>query len=178
LRGRLCRGTGADTGASGASRIAGSINFKEKYAPDFPRVRRVHSAPGLVTSRAQLESLGVVAPLEPPSPAEATQPEAADLDSMVITICPAPGKRKPWAWPDYQRCLDRSPLNSDGTGPDRSRADFTWCMTAIDWGWGVEQTAERLMELSSKAQENGPDYALRTSWNAAATVERKRQPAG
>jgi hypothetical protein len=38
----------------------------------------------------------------------------------------------------------------DRTGRDRTRADFTWCMRAIDWGWGVEETAERLMELSAK----------------------------
>ena len=35
---RLKRGTGADVNASGATRIAGSMNFKEKYHADFPRV--------------------------------------------------------------------------------------------------------------------------------------------
>jgi hypothetical protein len=33
---RLRKGTGADANASGAVRLAGSINFKERYAPDFP----------------------------------------------------------------------------------------------------------------------------------------------
>jgi hypothetical protein len=27
-------------------------------------------------------------------------------------------------------------------------------MTAIDWGWSIEETAEHLIELSDKAQEN------------------------
>ena len=36
---RVRRGTGADATASGATRVAGSLNFKDKYAPDFPRVR-------------------------------------------------------------------------------------------------------------------------------------------
>ena len=35
---RVRRGTGADATASGATRVAGSLNFKDKYAPDFPRV--------------------------------------------------------------------------------------------------------------------------------------------
>ena len=34
---RLRKGAGADDTASGATRVAGSLNFKEKYAPTFPR---------------------------------------------------------------------------------------------------------------------------------------------
>jgi hypothetical protein len=58
--------------------------------------------------------------------------------------------------------------------PDISKADFTWCMIAIDWGWSVSATAARLMEESRKAQENGERYALRTAHNAAAAVARRR----
>lgn len=54
--------------------------------------------------------------------------------------------------------------------PDISRADFTWCMIAIDWGWSVTDTAARLMQLSPKARENGERYTLRTAQNAAAVV--------
>ena len=36
---RLRKGTGADTTASGATRVAGSLNFKDKYAPNFPACR-------------------------------------------------------------------------------------------------------------------------------------------
>ena len=32
---RVRRGTGADATASGATRVAGSLNFKDKYAPDL-----------------------------------------------------------------------------------------------------------------------------------------------
>ena len=46
-------------------------------------------------------------------------------------------------------------------------------MTAIDWGWGVEETAKRLMEESVKARENGERYALRTATRAAESVERR-----
>ena len=35
---RLRKGAGADPTASGATRISGSLNFKTKYAPEFPLV--------------------------------------------------------------------------------------------------------------------------------------------
>jgi hypothetical protein len=176
FRHRLCAGTGADLGASGAVRIAGSINFKPKYAPNFPRVRLVHSAPGRITSRAELESLGVIAPPERvPAATGALSP--ADLDSMVVKFDFGPPKRKPRAWPRYDWCLKGAPVNSEGTGPDRSKADFTWCMRAIDWGWSVEETAERLSELSEKAQGRNDDYALKTARSAAEAVERNRRRA-
>jgi hypothetical protein len=128
---RLKKGTGADKGASGAVRIAGSLNFKEKYSPNFPRVEIVHCAPGLITSRAQLESLGVVAvPARVAPEAVAVPPPAEnDLASVVITT----GRARRQGWPSYQRCLDDAPPNGDGTGPDRSSADFTWCLIAIGW---------------------------------------------
>jgi hypothetical protein len=53
-------------------------------------------------------------------------------------------------------------------------ADFVFCMTAIDWGFGVEATAERLLEESSRAREKGPDYALLTARNARLAVEKNR----
>ncbi len=67
----------------------------------------------------------------------------------------------PRGWPNYQRCLEGAPEREPGRH-DRSLADFTFCKIALDWGWGIEETAERLMQESSKAQENGEGYALRT----------------
>jgi hypothetical protein len=32
-------------------------------------------------------------------------------------------------------------------------ADFTLGMTAIDWGWSIEDTAQKLPEVSEKARE-------------------------
>ena len=75
---------------------------------------------------------------------------------------------------ELRKRLDGAPLNSEETGPDSSRADFVWCMTAITWGW-TEETAERLMEESTKAQANGKAYAELTARNAALAVERRRQ---
>jgi hypothetical protein len=72
--------------------------------------------------------------------------------------------------PDYARCLAGAPLNSDKTGPDISRADFTFAVIAADWGCSVEETTARLMQESPKAQENGETYAARTVANATAAV--------
>jgi hypothetical protein len=66
---------------------------------------------------------------------------------------------------DYMRLLPQS-ING--------RADFVWCMTAITWGWTVDETKARLMEESTKAQENGERYADLTARNAALAVERRR----
>ena len=41
--------------ASGAPRVSGSLNFKEKYAPAFPRVETVYTSPGLVVPRDRLD---------------------------------------------------------------------------------------------------------------------------
>ncbi len=158
---RLRKGAGADDTASGATRVAGSLNFKDKYAPDFPTVQIAHSAPGLMATTSQLESLGLVA--EPEKPA----PPIFRLSRM--------DRIRTHKWPSYQRCVNDAPLNHDKTGPDISRADFTWCMTAISWGHGIEATAERLMEESAKARENGERYAQMTADNAAAAVTRRER---
>lgn len=61
---RVRRGVGADLTASGATKIAGSLNFKDKYVPHFPRVSICEAQPGRRTSPAELEGMGLVAPLE------------------------------------------------------------------------------------------------------------------
>jgi hypothetical protein len=159
----LRKGTGADPTASGATRVAGSLNFKDKYAPEFPRVAIRQANLGRVTEAAELERLGLVA-----APEIVTEPPRMS----PARSRPSGNNRK---WPSYARCLDGAPLNSEETGPDTSRADFVWCMTAIDWGWSVQDTAARLMEESAKAKENGQGYANLTARNAALAVERRHQ---
>jgi hypothetical protein len=147
---RLRKGTGADPSASGATRIAGSINFKPKYAPHFPLVEITQVCANKVISVTELEACGLVA--RPDNPLPAT---------------PRSGPKR---WPSYEKCIAGAPPVHKGDRADISKADFTWCMTAIGWGWGVEETAERLMGLSSKAQRNGERYALTTVKNAATAV--------
>jgi hypothetical protein len=159
---RLRKGASADPTASGATRVAGSWNFKDKYAPHYPIVS-IHAAqPARLASAEELEQLGLVAPPE----------ETAERSPSPLRGRPGHGSRK---WPSYERCLDGAPLNSEETGPDTSRADFVWCMTAITWGWSMQETAERLMEESPKARLNGKNYADLTARNAGLAVERRHQ---
>jgi hypothetical protein len=156
---RLRKGAGADTTASGATRVAGSINFKDKYAPDYPRVTIQGTQPGRTVTAPELDRLGLLA-----------APEAVPPTLPPPRV--SPGNRR---WPDYARCVQGAPPNSEETGPDVSRADFVWCMTAITWGWTVNETADRLMEESAKARAQGKDYADLTAQNAALAVERRRR---
>jgi hypothetical protein len=118
-----------------------------------------HTNAGNVVSAAALEHAGFVA--------EAEQPPAR-VSGRVSSYR---GRRK---WPSYARCVQNAPPVHQGDRPDISKADFTWCMTAIDWGWPIEDTAKRLLEESTKARENGEAYALATAQNAAAAVQRRQ----
>ena len=111
-----------------------------------------------LANSSAIERLGLVAPAEEFAP-------LAEAPARAL------GTRK---WPSYAHALDSAPLDSEGHGPDRSRADFVWCMTAITWGFGVDETAERLIEESRKARANGKTYAVRTARNAAAAVQRRQ----
>jgi hypothetical protein len=146
---RLRKGTGADATASGATRVAGSFNFKDKYAPNFPRVAIGQVSLGRLATAASLQELGLVAEWEA-AKAACVPPIRSRLGAS---------SRK---WPSYTRCVDGAPANRDKSGPDISRADFVFCMTAISWGWSVDETAARLSEESRKAQENGERYASLT----------------
>jgi hypothetical protein len=163
---RVKKATGADTGASGATRIAGSFNYKPEHAPDYPLVMIREARPGRTVTAPELEQLGLVAAPE------------------VYRSLPPALSASPHKWPSYQKTLAGAPLNSEGNGPDRSRADFVWCMTAISWGFGVNATATQLMQEDSKARQllaepNGQRlataYALLTATKAGEAVER-RQP--
>jgi acetyl-CoA acetyltransferase len=100
---------------------------------------------------------------------------AAPETAPAVPFRVSPPRTDNRKWPSYLRCVQGAPENRDKTGPDVSRADFTWCMTALTWGWSIEETAERLMEESGKARENGERYALLTAQNAAAAVERRKR---
>ena len=143
---RLRKGAGADLNASGATRISGSLNFKEKYAPNYPRIETVFADPGKLVTQSDLEALGFVAPREPAGP---------------VTARIARRRQGARGWPNYQRCVDNAPQARAGGRPDISRADFTFCLLAIDWGWSVEEAAARLLQESGKAQEEGAAYATR-----------------
>jgi hypothetical protein len=137
---RLRKRAGADDTASGATRVAGSLNFKDKYAPDFPRVEISHVTPGLITDTATLEKLGLVTAPEQPAPA-----------SFRVSP-PRSDNRK---WPSYDWCVQGAPENRDKTRPDVSRADFTWCMTAITWGFPMVPERSSPSRVRFAAPNNG-----------------------
>jgi hypothetical protein len=160
---RVKKASDADGDASGSTRIAGSLNFKTAYAPNFPRVEITHSNAGHMTTMTALEQAGFVAAREQPRP-----PRPA----LAPRIGRYPSKPAGWRqWPSYEMCLNGAPKGTSGN-PKRSLADFTWCRTAIEWGWSKEATASHLMEVSAKAKENGTAYAELTAERAAQSVER------
>jgi len=179
FRTRVRRGTEADQSATGATRIAGSINFKPKYAPGFPVVSIHYGNPGKTITTAELEQKGFLAPEIEPQPPASAPPQPT----------PPPGRKaigsgpQPHHWPDYQRALSGAPKKGDGT-PDRSLADFMFCKWAAERGHSVEAIAAKLAEVSDKAKERirvkeDKGYPLLTARNATAALERdrgRRQP--
>ena len=152
---RLKKGTGADLSASGSVRMAGTGNYKRRYKADFPTVAIEEVHPGRIVTRAQLESMGLVAPA-PPKP----EPPASPLRCSTTGRAAWRGRATSAAW---RKQLAR--------GRKRSSADFTFCCIAIDlFKRTPEETADKLMEVSTKAKENGQDYALGQAMRAAEKV--------
>lgn len=166
---RVRRAVGAnDKAASHATRLAGTENWKAKNLPNPPTVTILEAHPGRIMTPAQLEDLHLLAaPVQPTS---------------VIDLRPHRASRQPdreRKWPDYQRALAGAPLKDDGSGPNRSDADFFWCKMAAQRHWTIEEIAQKLLEESEKAQEKarGGDkgYARVTAQNAAAAAEEGRR---
>lgn len=169
---RLRKGTDADKNASGAVRLAGSLNFKHKYAPDFPAIAIHHQEPALIVSVEQLESLHLLAPLQTwvQKVASPTPPMPSHIKAFPSTSL----KR----YPSYARCLQDAPPSKDGNRPDTSHADFVWCMIAADWGFSVEQIASQLLQerdIAHNPSRNKPDYAMVTARNASQMAEKNRE---
>ena len=158
---RLRKGTGADLNASGATRVAGTHNFKLKYAPHFPVVVIESIRTGHYVTLAALEAWAVLAP---------------EASPLLSAPSPAPHSgRQASKWPSYEQCLQNAPAGPSGH-PQRTSVDFIWCKIATSWGHSPEAAANRLMQESTKAQENGAEYALKTAQRAAwAAAQRVRQ---
>lgn len=140
---RATKGAGADPTASEATRVSGSLNFKEKYAPGYPRVQITYANSGRLVTRPELEALGIAAKEE----------EGPSVHQF------ARRRRGASKWPDYNRCVEKAPQARGEQRPDISHADFTFCLLAIDWGRSIEEAAARLLQESGKARENGEAYA-------------------
>jgi hypothetical protein len=150
---RLRKGTGADSQASGATRVAGSRNYKVRHSPDFPLIKLLCFTPGRITSQAQLEALELV------SAPNSEQPGAGAVRLQQNSFSTA--------WPRYEICLQRAPLKRDNT-PDRSKADFYFVLTALSWGRQPNEIVARLLSVSAhvKERKNPVREAERTVDNA------------
>jgi hypothetical protein len=160
---RVCRSAGSDPTASGATKIAGSLNIKTKYAPDYPCVAIRAANSGRTTTIEELEQLGLVAP---PKEFKPVSPPCRSTHTFSGTTD---------KWPSYGKCLDGAPRNRAGGGPDRSRADYWYCFLAQQWGHSESDTVEHLMQESPKAREKGRSYAIQTARQAAQAVEKRRR---
>jgi hypothetical protein len=158
-----------DKSASGATRVAGTENFKVKYAPSYPVVTIVETHPGRVMTAEQLQTMGLLSPrLEPRKATE------LPFTRRVPNRSSAKGE-----WPSYAECLAKAGSNQDGTGQDRSSADFWWCYFALKRGFSKEETEAKLLKVSECAQERveGRDigYPRVTVGNAADRLAYNRQ---
>jgi RepB DNA-primase from phage plasmid len=157
-----------DKSASHATRVAGTENFKLKYAPSFPTVTIVETHPGRVLTPEHLEELGLLAKSEP-----------MNATALKFTRRGENRSGKTRQWPSYDVALAGAPLNREGTGPSRSHADFWFSYLALQRGWNAEETEAKLLEVSESARERarGGDagYIHVTVTNAAAWLERSRQ---
>ncbi len=147
-----------DKNASGSARLPGSLNLKPEYGPDFPQVEIVFTAPGRTISIAELEQEGLLVKEEKP-------PKAPRTANSITQ----PSRNRQGHWPDYNKSLEKAARKADDS-PDRSQADWNWCMLASSWGFEVEEIADRLLEVSQKARDGGKGYALATADRAAKAV--------
>ena len=143
----------SDDGANGSVRLPGSLNTKPKHRDDrggFPTVRLVETNPGLVFNLRDFDGLlgfNVV---------EMVNRDLLEARIMVKRGAPKVGIREGTGgrWPSYYQCIEGAPMTAEGK-PDRSKADFVFARTALDWGFSAEDVANCLMEESEKAQERG-----------------------
>jgi hypothetical protein len=158
-----------DKSASGATRLAGTENFKVKYAPDYPMVTMIETHPGRVMNPGQLQAMGLLS--AKPEPKKATE---LPFTRRVPNRSSAKGE-----WPNYDECLAKAGPNQEGTGPDRSDADFWWCYFALRKGFGKEEVEANLFKVSKRTQERvgGSDkgYARVTVNSAADRLAYNRQ---
>ena len=113
---RLKRGAGADISASGATRIAGSFNFKAKYAPDFPIIQITHVAAGRETTPAALDSAGLLAEPEQPPAVSLLKTRRHDRPSrrFRIWVCPRRADSSRGMPPPAKSCGRRRRRNRPG----------------------------------------------------------------
>jgi hypothetical protein len=152
IRRRMILGARADKGATGSSKLAGSLNVKEKRRRadgTFPRVGLVAVNGGRLVGTDELELAGLPDDPRPtPPPMSVRQP------------LPRRANRAPKREPSYQISLNCGPMRADGSGKDRSIADFIHAGTCLKkYGFTIQETEDILRRVSDHAREKESDPA-------------------
>jgi hypothetical protein len=140
---------GPNGGAHGSIRWPGMLNRKplRRYADgESPRIQLIGATPGRITSLAELDAAGLLAPL----PRKATPEEVRELKTKL----PVGG------WPDINDYLSRA--------GDRSGPECGWAMAAFKRGFPRHSIIAKLKEIGPKASTRDDDYAEQTvtaAWN-------------
>lgn len=159
FRRRVKKAAGADLGASGWVRLAGTLNVKLEHEPLFPTVKILATLSRPPVGPEDFRELDLVAPVDPHD------------DVRQQRTAPRCSSSRPRRFPDYAICLAKAPAARTHEGQDRSLADHAWCCAALRWGWSPEEAAARLLaEQASKAHERGWEYAIHTAEKAARAV--------
>jgi hypothetical protein len=133
LRGLKSKGLKGNGGSYGAMRWPGSINYK-------PERRTISGQPRvrIVFANEGLRVAGLLA-----------APEAHDYKSYRRAV-----RSSLKRWPDYERCLEKR--------PNRSEADAQFVWISLMRGFTEDEIAEKLLDVSDKANEGGKRYIDRT----------------
>lgn len=143
----------ANVGAGGAVRMAGTLCTKHKHRErfgEFPRVRLIHAAPGLVCTPPELERAGLLAPVIALAPWPEVPPDVAG--------------RLPSGWPDLNRYKALKWVSGDNR-PDRSSAEAAWVGAAWRLGWPESLIVRELERITEKGRGRRDDYCAKTVRN-------------
>ncbi|MEJ7577574.1 MAG: hypothetical protein WKF74_11280 [Pyrinomonadaceae bacterium] len=143
---------GANKGANGGLRWAGSMNCKPKYKTEdgsFPRVKLLFSSMNRIVTVDELEALGLLGVIKPTE------------NSVEVLRGVSRVNEKPKQAPSYEKALASVRRKDDGE-PDRSAADLHYSVTCLDWGFNERETIDLLKSKSEKARERRDKYAENT----------------
>jgi hypothetical protein len=144
---------GVNGGAHGSVRWPGSLNKKpsRRYADgEPPRVQLLYAAVGRTVTVAELESAGLLGEAPP-------KQKAVDVRAIRGKL--------PKGWPDLTELYAKY-------DDDRSRAEYVWCLKALQKGWPAAHVERELSVVRSKATVRSRDsYVSDTVRKAASWLE-------
>jgi hypothetical protein len=148
---RRLKGSGANGGAYNSVRMPGALNVKEKHKAafgEYPRVRLVSVAHGRIVTPEELDSAGLLAPVE-------------EKPKPLASVTHIRSSNLPDHFPDFNEHLQRKWLDSENR-PDRSSAEIAWCCAALRAGFPSYMVEDELCRLSLKVKGRNDNYIQKT----------------